>query len=121
MWEWSPLKSSGADFIPRSGIVRTEGGIAGADMVAEGIERAVVEMRTGEAEVRVDPRGDSGVVRDDVDEVADSGRGAVLLEIDIAETGGVERVVAEMITGAVEVRVDPRGDSGVVREDVDEL
>ena len=43
------------------------------------------------------------------------------LESNIAEAGGVERVVAETITGGVEVRVDPRGDSGVVREDVDEL
>ena len=43
------------------------------------------------------------------------------LESNIAETGGAERVVAEMITGGVEVRVDPRGDSGVVRDDVDEL
>ena len=89
MWEWSPLKSSGADFIPRSGIVRTEGGIAGADMVAGGIERAVAEMRTSEVEVRVDPRGDSGVVRDDVDELWTSGTEAGLLETDIAEIGGV--------------------------------
>ena len=43
------------------------------------------------------------------------------LESNIAEAGGVERVVAETITGGVKVRVDPRGDSGVVREDVDEL
>ena len=69
MWEWSPLKSSGADFIPRSGIVRTEGGIAGADIITGGVKRAVMEMRTGEVEVRVDPRGDSGVVREDVDEL----------------------------------------------------
>ena len=89
MWEWSPLKSSGADFNPRSGIVRTEGGIAGADMVAEGIERAVVEMRTGEVEVRVDPRGDTGVVREDVDQLWTSGTEAELLETDMAEIGGV--------------------------------
>ena len=43
------------------------------------------------------------------------------LESNIAETGGVERAVVEMITSGVGVRVDPRGDSGVVRDDVDEL
>ena len=43
------------------------------------------------------------------------------LESNIAETGGAERVVAETITSGVEVRVDPRDDSGVVRDDVDEL
>ena len=89
MWEWSPLKSSGADFIPRSGIVRTEGGIAGADMVAGSIKRAVAEMRTGEVEVRVDPRGDTGVVREDVDQLWTSGTEAELLETDMAEIGGV--------------------------------
>ena len=43
------------------------------------------------------------------------------LESNIAETGGAERVVTETITGGVEVTVDQRSDSGVVRDDVDEL
>ena len=57
--------------------MRTDGSIAGADMVTAGGETDEAGMDTEAVEARVDPRRDSGVCIDEDEDVPDRGEGTV--------------------------------------------